>query len=114
MLARRHEQRKVLTLIGESPWREGSDVDAAYTAVTTNQAFGRMNKEVNRLAQVVTVHSSSSTHVVFRYPGTLSTQRLYTTVVYSGEIDIVDHFSECTDSLGNPLQPDTTIVCVWP
>lgn len=80
-----YEARKVATLYGEYGWNDPDDPEQ--NASSLDSGYRAMNDEINALAEKVTIHAVSYTHVVLPEPGQFKTMKVYATIVYSGYIN---------------------------
>lgn len=104
MATKRQEIRKVLTFFGDRGWH---DDNGGYTEGSVVRGYRRLNEYINRLGTVVTIHSVSCSHVVL--PDNFGLVRLFATIVYSGNLDIIDYFG-AMDSDGKPRESDDTVI----
>lgn len=81
--------RKIVTLYGER------GVEADSVSVNTHsleRGYALMNEQVQRLAKVATIHSVSHAPMMFPERDGFRVW-LYTTIVYSGDVDPVDLYN---------------------
>lgn len=88
MVSRADLGRKLVTLYGECGIVKD---DPLVEPSTLERGYALMNEEVVRFAQRVTVHSVSYAPLVFSEPGGYRVW-LYASVVYSGDVDLMNFF----------------------
>jgi len=106
-MIRKHEQRKILTLWVDCAWQSP---DTEYSANSLVRGYRRVNEEIIRLAQVITIQSVCCSQVVLPSPSTSSLVRLFATIVYSGDQNAQDLFGDVNPYSGDPIRPDTTVI----
>ena len=104
MSARKYEHHKVLTFFGDRGWHEDN---GGYTEGSVNRGHRRLNEYINRLGTVVTIHSVSYSHVIL--PDNSGLVRLFATIVYSSDLDVIDYFG-AIDSNGKSRKSDETVI----
>ncbi len=106
----KHEERKVITLCGDRGWHD-PDPDL-YSPDSVLRGYRHLNERINRLAQKVTIHSVSYSSEPFpgAKPGVPRLIRLFATIVYSGQLDILDEFGDVDSSTGKSRRPDETVI----
>lgn len=102
-------KRRVLTFYEDCEWHDPVSGGNDYNSSSILRGYRRLNDVVNGLAQHITVHAVSYSHVVFPSPGDVTVVRLFATVVYTGPSALGIYGSKNPYGPGD-IMADTTIL----
>lgn len=110
MPGEKHERRKVLTMFGERGWDDNT-LDSS----SAERGFERINTEINDLATRVTIHSISCSTVLLpeSSPVILGRLWIYATILYSGDLDLLEYFGKVDPETGHQRRNEDTTFRVF-